>query len=273
VDEIGWLACEDPEKMVEVLRGQTDGLFFSTTPSERRWRLFAVACCRTVSHWRVRKDLYFDQILDAAEKHADGLLGDKSLRKLTSRTDLMARCLHPGDAINCVTGALNTTRRLDRGSLQYQARILRCVVDNPFQPGSLVHPIQKCPNCKHAGWHGPAEKEPDIVWCSACYEKFVLKPPTFDFLTPEVLNMTRGIYHGAKKGNLDYTAMSVLADLLEENGCTSTALLAHLRSVEFCPGCASGKGPHDDYDCVDGILSNGPHVLGCWAIDTILRKR
>ena len=41
--------------------------------------------------------------------------------------------------------------------------------------------------------------------------------------------------------------LPVLADLLEEAGCTDAALLGHLR------------GP-------------GPHVLGCWALDAAVGK-
>lgn len=44
-----------------------------------------------------------------------------------------------------------------------------------------------------------------------------------------------------------YDDLPILADALEDAGCSSTALLSHLRS-------------------------GGPHVLGCWAIDRLLGK-
>jgi hypothetical protein len=44
-----------------------------------------------------------------------------------------------------------------------------------------------------------------------------------------------------------FADLPVLADTLEEIGCDSPDLLAHLR------------GP-------------GPHVVGCWAVDAILNK-
>ena len=50
------------------------------------------------------------------------------------------------------------------------------------------------------------------------------------------------IYEGRR-----FADLPVLADLLEEVGLTDAALLGHLR------------GP-------------GPHVLGCWALDTLLGK-
>jgi hypothetical protein len=48
-------------------------------------------------------------------------------------------------------------------------------------------------------------------------------------------------------GQLDPARLGVLADALEDAGCTDAELLGHLR------------GP-------------GPHVLGCWALDLILGK-
>jgi hypothetical protein len=54
--------------------------------------------------------------------------------------------------------------------------------------------------------------------------------------------LAQSIYDGRR-----FEDLPVLADLLEEAGCTDAALLGHLR------------GP-------------GPHVLGCWALDAVLGK-
>jgi hypothetical protein len=48
-------------------------------------------------------------------------------------------------------------------------------------------------------------------------------------------------------GALDSARLAILADALEEAGCTNLDVLAHLRSP-------------------------GPHVRGCWALDLILGK-
>jgi hypothetical protein len=48
-------------------------------------------------------------------------------------------------------------------------------------------------------------------------------------------------------GTLDNGRFSVLADALEDAGCTEEAVLSHLRS-------------------------DGPHVRGCWAVDLLLGK-
>ena len=49
------------------------------------------------------------------------------------------------------------------------------------------------------------------------------------------------------EGTVDLVRLAVLADALEDAGCTDADLLGHLR------------GP-------------GPHVRGCWAVDLILAK-
>ena len=57
-----------------------------------------------------------------------------------------------------------------------------------------------------------------------------------------IVTTAQAIYDGK-----DFDALGVLADALEEAGCTSAELLTHLRSA-------------------------GPHVRGCWALDLILGK-
>jgi hypothetical protein len=48
-------------------------------------------------------------------------------------------------------------------------------------------------------------------------------------------------------GHLDHARLAILADALEEEDCSDSALLDHLRSA-------------------------GPHVRGCWALDVVLGK-
>jgi hypothetical protein len=69
------------------------------------------------------------------------------------------------------------------------------------------------------------------------------------WLTPTVVNLASVAYQerSLPSGELDPARLSVLADALEDAGCTDPDLLGHLRSP-------------------------GPHVRGCWALDLILGK-
>jgi hypothetical protein len=62
------------------------------------------------------------------------------------------------------------------------------------------------------------------------------------WLTGSVCALARGIYEDRA-----FDCLPILADALEEAGCSEQALLAHLRG-------------------------SGPHFRGCWAVDLALAK-
>jgi hypothetical protein len=68
-------------------------------------------------------------------------------------------------------------------------------------------------------------------------------------LTRTVVLLAQTVYEERTlpNGRLDPTRVQVLADGLEEAGCTDSDILAHCR------------GP-------------GPHVRGCWVVDLLLGK-
>lgn len=60
--------------------------------------------------------------------------------------------------------------------------------------------------------------------------------------TTDVLGLARSMY-----GSRNFSATSILADALEEAGCDNADILAHCRG-------------------------DGPHVRGCWVVDSLLGK-
>ena len=90
-----------------------------------------------------------------------------------------------------------------------QAALLRDIFGNPFRPVT-----------------------PDPAWRS-----------------PQVVGLAQAAYdqRGLPAGTLDLARLAILADALEEAGCTDRTILGHLRGA-------------------------GPHVRGCWAVDLLLGK-
>jgi hypothetical protein len=68
----------------------------------------------------------------------------------------------------------------------------------------------------------------------------IIRNPTW--LTTTVTTLAQSIYT-----DRSFDQLPILADALEEQGCTDAELLRHLRSPE-------------------------PHVRGCWALDAVLGK-
>jgi hypothetical protein len=69
--EAEWAASKDPTPMLEFLRGRGGA-------SDRKLRLFAVACCRQI--WPLLADERSSTAVDAAESFADGTLTSEQLK-------------------------------------------------------------------------------------------------------------------------------------------------------------------------------------------------
>jgi hypothetical protein len=80
--------------------------------------------------------------------------------------------------------------------------------------------------------------------CEILRELFPFRPATFDpsWLTSTVTALAEQMYDSR-----DFTPMPILADALQDAGCTNDDVLNH---------CC---GP-------------GPHVRGCWVVDLVLGK-
>ena len=91
-----------------------------------------------------------------------------------------------------------------------QCRLLRCVFGNPFHAVTL-----------NPSW-----------------------------LTPAVVSLAEAAYgqRDLPSGHLDLRRLAVLADALEEAGCTAPEILGHLRDPRQV------------------------HVRGCWALDAVLER-
>jgi hypothetical protein len=210
-----WLSCQYAGEMMKWLR----------TADGRKLRLFACACCRQI--W----DLMTEdarQLVEAAERWADGHISRKELEAIRRRIapDLPRDTHGLLDRPSLAALATAIPGKAALSDLIYNVAISR--------PGASVYgnPVLEQAHARHRH----------------------LLHDVFDYLfldttlapawpTAEVTRLARSAYDG---GTFD--ELPVLADALEEAGCTNADLLAHCR------------GP-------------GPHVRGCWAVDLLLGKQ
>jgi hypothetical protein len=207
--EAEWLAATDPTPMLEYLQK-------AHRATERKLRLFAVACVRRI--WHLIPD-GGRAAIEAAERFADGqsdrgdLLAeqDRAWPFVWNNADTVA-CAAQSAAASCaalhgfkaarlqLAHVLNTGAGPWRGEFTAQAVLLREVVADPFRPVPAVDPAWPA-------WQGDTPAR----LAQAAYDERHL---------PE--------------GTLDPTRLALLGDALQDAGCTDPDLLRHLR----------GPGPH-----------------------------
>src|SRR5205823_5013897 len=81
-----WMDCTDPESMLRFLQGKV---------SDRKLRLFAVACCRRISHLIL--DPRSRPAVEAAEQLAEGLVSDDDVWLTRDEADLASADSERGD--------------------------------------------------------------------------------------------------------------------------------------------------------------------------------
>jgi hypothetical protein len=221
--ETEWLGCDDPEEMLESLRGRA---------SDRTFRLFACACCRRI--WDRLPDPCNRDLVAAVEDYPNGNFDDPVLHAVICASsarehefrdepaywiaEYLGRGFYKGTAVGSAVSVAVRARSVangkSRGEVEgaAQAALLRDIFGNPFRPVRI-----------DPAW---------LTWSDGT-----------------VRRLAAAVYQEREleSGHLDVASLSVLADALEDAGCTDAELVGHLR------------GP-------------GPHVRGCWMVDLLLGK-
>jgi hypothetical protein len=221
-----WTSCTDLGSMLEPLLNRA---------SDRKLRLFAVACCRRV--WHLMTDPRHCNVVEAAERSADGLLGEGEFQEAMQPVVALWAELPPyrevrWDPCHYMTGA---TRHLETGggapyAASYAARGLAC----------LAGPEES------REWLAVRQSE-EAAQCKLIRDLFGNPSVPFQFdprwLSGEgsvAVEQAREVYRQGR-----FESLSLLAGVLERAGCRDRAVLEHCR------------GP-------------GPHVRGCWVVDALL---
>jgi hypothetical protein len=207
VTEAEWLAETDPQAMLEFMCGKA---------SERELRLFAVGCCRRVwpglgKHGR--------RAVDVAERYADGQADERELKDAEYASRFRP---YAGDAAAhaaCISRQdLSTSQVALDAYLVLSSQAVRAVESNvrvSILRCVFGNPFRRAGSLE-AAWLERSER-------------------------------TVGRLAATLYADRAFDRLPLLADALEDAGCTDAELLGHLR------------GP-------------GPHVRGCWAVDLVLGK-
>lgn len=201
--EAEWNAYTNPQKLLAFLRGKV---------SDRKLRLFAVACCRQI--WDRVTDERSRTSVTVAELFADGLATPAELQRACHAAfDVSTTTAAAGGAAWAAASACASTSHPDialriRGNggiawtAAYRAKsgprlrqcvLLRDIVANPFRPVTV-----------------------DPLW-----------------LTSNVAALAKRIYDERA-----FDSLPILADALEDAGCNNTDILNHCRgSGEHVRGC------------------------------------
>jgi hypothetical protein len=219
--EADWLACESPEPMLG---------FLQRRPSDRKLRLFGCACSRR--SWHLFTDERSRKAVQLGERYAD-------------------RALSPREAWAVRRGAW-TVWRAARGAtedsaIREAARVAVVAVSSPYATLGFVTASLNLA-LVDAATRGGRETEQEAL-CSLVRDVFgnPFRPPPLDgawlrWNGGAVQSLAQAVYEERA-----FDRLPVLADALEEAGCTDADLLGHCRQP-------------------------GPHVLGCWAVDLLLGK-
>ena len=218
--ESEWFASADPDAMLKALGRRL---------SARKKRLIACACCRRILH--LIPDARAKEAIEVSERFADGSATRTQLGAAYSMAwEVYEEAMSVeapeepyADAVEAACG-----EKIDAAAVARDAR-LEDFYGEPTPQEQAFTAAERV---------AQAQLLRDLVG-----NPFRPTPVDKSWRSSDVLALARGIYDRGL-----YDRMPILADALEEAGCTDPEVLRHCR------------GP-------------GPHVRGCWLLDGLLKKR
>lgn len=267
MNEQEWLTSNDPETMLEWLTTDADNRkgdmdVQHIMANDRKLRLLAVACCRQV--WHLLTDERSRQAVEVAERFADGEATE--------------------DEMFMMRGIAHSARYdigYEKQGVSTPAHIAHVAVAEDWQSITTVYSRtdthELIPPATQAALLREIVGNP---WRPVDYDRCCsLRNGGL------VIAVAHTIYEERR-----FADMPILADTLEEAGCTEETILQHCRGLERCPKCIKlpdennhppgmmfvgwGHGWQPCSVCEGAIWIpiRSPHVRGCWLLDLILGK-
>jgi hypothetical protein len=238
-----WLECTDPQPMLE---------FLARGASGRAMDLFKCACCRLL--WDLLTDPRSRHGVLVAERHADGLVSQEEWDRVKHETLAVSEGFDfsgpagphdPLDARHTAAVVAYAATTVDffspRGIAQWTANALA---------GHAKVQAKAPPNSEQErAVADAARKQAYLEMCDILRDIFgnPFHPLTLD---PDWLTWNAGTAPRLARAISEdqaFDRLPILADALEEAGCTNLDLLIHCRQP-------------------------GEHVLGCWLVDLVMGK-
>jgi hypothetical protein len=214
--EDDWPTCTSPEAMLKHLTGSA---------SPRKLRLYAVGCCRRI--WPLFRDDRCRHAVNRAQEFADRKITPVEL-EAAGRTAMSEARLTGSRATQAVGGAAWAATRPDAWEAAWDAAWHARLAARDHLPGADYE--------KERAWQ--AELLHDLV--GNPFRPPHLDPAWLHSNDGAALQLARVIYAEGRFGDLP-----ILADALEEAGCSRADVLEHCRRP-------------------------GAHHRGCWVVDAVL---
>ncbi len=273
--EADWLAGTDPFALYEFLRGETvnyktrwQGWMTARRfpVSERKLRLFICACCARVADLLPTAEAR--QLLAKAEDHADGRIGEAELAQAERACEAVAArqggsgsqwLAHEREAVAAVRlaarteaggrlGALPAAVRARAGAAVWRRHVEALGGVLRVRPGEFAPLESVVRTCDRpflaAQRNAEAARQADLLRdiIGNPFRPASADPAWLTWNGGLLARMARAIYEDHR-----FADLPILADALEDAGCTDAEFLAHCRG-------------------------GGTHARGCWVVDQLLGK-
>jgi hypothetical protein len=239
--EAEWNACTDPQPMVEILgcdsRWRTEqvrlhaipGGLFVEEACDRKLRLFACACCWRI--WSFMTDQRSCNAVQRTEQFVDGLIGTAEF--IAAAAAAAAANMDAWDYRSLDSPCYLAAEAARLASNHRTQSIWRSLITGcaAAKNGNSVDAMAR----EHA-------TQASLLRCIFGPLPFRPVAPDPSWLTATVTSLAAAIYD-----DRSFDRLPILADALEDAGCTDADILNHCRQP-------------------------GEHCRGCWVVDLLLGK-
>ncbi len=229
--EAEWLVCTLPDSML---------LFLGGRASARQLRLFACACVRRI--WHLLSDARSREVVEVTERHVEGrasrlewlAVRDTAVSAASALGADAGRAAALATGLDSAWGAAWCAARDARYAAAGAASLARALAGGSPDQASAAGVAARA---------SEGREQAALLRClcgSVSRPAPVFQPAWLARHDGSVVAVARMIYEERR-----FDDMPILADILEETGCTDGAVLAH---------CRSGN----------------KHIRGCWILDVLL---